>query len=460
MGFNKHILLMVVFVCFLILWGGCNPREFCPMPEDIDFEEIAILSENLEADIYIDASFSMVGFVNPGNSYYVRTLQMLERAFISGWPKGSRNFHKFGTKISEISRDQVLAAAFAGFYMDPEFRAQTRIEKVIDNANKNNLNIIITDLFQIDADVNLLIERLNQKFLTKDISVGVLGVKSQFNGKVFDVGLEDFNFDYFTSRREAAEYRPFYLLMLGKYNDIVHYYKMLKVNGLSNFPEKSFIIFSPQLVERLASFENSEIKRSKIKEVRQILRYSSINRHVKQFTVDNNSSKPFVDITIKLYFLDHLPDFNPQKLKVEITAWKLQENPDNQKSTSKKEKGGPKKKLVVSEEALRGLTIKDLKLLDLQLKFKVEVNPQNFPGDGTYCFKIVFRLPSESYLLPRWVSEWDMDQNLIYHWQQNPTQFQGNTTLNLKNFLNNIWQIIYQKHKPKIAKLYCYIKRG
>ncbi|MGD2087185.1 MAG: hypothetical protein PVH61_13460 [Candidatus Aminicenantes bacterium] len=455
-----------ILTCFLMLAPGCTPREFCGQPEDMQFEEIPPLTPELKADIYYDASYSMVGFVNPGNSYYVRTLQLLERSFISGWPESTTEdyqYYQFGTTIDRISRDKALNAVFAEFYNDPDFLEETRIEYVIDKVDKGNLTIIITDLFQNAADVNLLIGKLNRKILSKDMSVGVLGIKSHFNGRVWDVGLEKFNFEYYTAGKEPVEFRPFYIFMIGKYTDIAHYYKMMNVNGLDSFPEKNFLIFSPQLVERLASFENSEIKRSKIKEVRNILRNNSINRHVKQFNVDNNSSKHYVDISIKLSFLDYIPNFNPQKLNLETTAWHWSEMPDNQQDNPKNNKKGKsvqKKKLVCSEKALRALTIKDIKLLDSQLKFRAAVYPKNFPADGTYCFKIVFRLPSESYSLPRWVFQWDMDQNLIYHWQQNPTQFQGNTTLNLKNFLNNIWQIIYQKHKPKIAKLYCYIKRG
>lgn len=460
MGFNKHILLMLVFVCFLILWGGCNPREFCPMPEDMDFEEIAPLSKNLEADIYIDASFSMVGFIKPGNSYYVRGLQMLERAFIAGWPKGSRNFYKFGSNISEISRDKALKAASEIFYCDPNFRGQTRIENVIDNANRNNLSVIITDLFQTDADVNLLIEKLNSRFLTKDIAVGVLGIKSQFNGRVWDVGLEDLNFDYYSNGREVAEYRPFYLLMFGKYNDIVHYHKMMKINGLNNFPEKNFIIFSSQLVERLASFDNARLSDTdKITEVLNILHPVRNYRHLKQFMVKGSVQKAYFDTVVKISFLSHMPKINSKKLKPEITAWQWQENPINDKGTHEKGKKISRKKLVICAEALRSLIVKDFKLSGSQLNFRTEIHPKNFPCDGTYCFRIVFQPLSEFYLLPKWISDWDMDQDLIYQWQKSPNQFKGNTTLNLKNFLNNIWQIIYQKNKPMIANFYCYIKK-
>jgi len=451
-----------ILACLLFFWGGCQLRKVCPFPEDMDFEEISPLSENLTVDIYIDASYSMVGFVALGNSYYVRMLQLLERSFIAGWPKGTRNFHKFGTSISEISREQAKEAAFERFYRDPNFCAETRIESVIDSAKEGNLNIIITDLFQMDADVNLLIERLNQKFLSKKVSVGVLGIKSQFNGKVWDVGLQSLNFSYSTDGRDPGEFRPFYLLMIGNYYDIAHFYKMMNYNGLDSFPEKNFLILSPQLVERLATFENSKIKQRKVKEIRGILQNSRVCRHFKQFMINNGSSEHYFESTIEMPFLDHMPDFNPQRITTEVTAWQWLNDPKIPTGNNgKAKKLDSKGELIFSEEALRAFIIKDVSISGKQLKLKVEIDPGNFPGDGKYCFKIMFSSLSDSCSFPKWISEWDMDQNLIYQWNENRGDFNGSTTLNLKNFLNNIWQIIYQNHKPKIAKLYCYIeKRG
>ncbi|MCK5059033.1 MAG: hypothetical protein KAT34_20465 [Candidatus Aminicenantes bacterium] len=461
---NKSSILFIftcIVVCFLLLYGGCEPRKFCPFPEDMDFEGIAPLSDNLQTDIYIDASFSMVGFVNPGNSYYARTLQLLERAIIAGWPKGSRTFYKFGAIINEISREQALEAAFRGFYCDPDFKSETRIESVIDNAAKDNLNIIVTDLFQMDADVNLLIEKLNQKFLSKEISVGVFGIKSQFRGRVWDVGLESLNFHYDTDGREPAEYRPFYLLILGKYNDIVHFYKMMRYNGLDSFQGKNFIIFSPQLVERLATFENSKIKPGKVTQVLKILENSQKRRHLKQFMVNNSSSEHYFESSIPITFLDHMVQFNPQKICMEISAWQWMANLKKRKGNTKKKQENPMSgKMIPSGEVLRAIAIKNIGIAGSQLKFKTEIDPNGFPEDGTYCFKIVFQSLSDSCSLPQWISGWDMDQNQISTWSENPQQFPGNTTLNLKSFLNNIWQIIYRKHKPKIAKLYFYIEKG
>jgi hypothetical protein len=451
---SKNIKYLVVcfLACFLLLGQECSPREFCPLPEGLDFEEIEPLSNNLQASIYFDASTSMAGFVNPGNSHYVRTLQMMERAFISGWPGcRQRNFYKFGIDISSVPRDKLKEAEFAGFYPD----VKTHIEKVIDKIEKekkekDKLIIIISDLFQNQQDVNLLIEKLNEVILSEKMSVGILGIKSQFNGTVGDVGLITLNqelaFEYRTNGKKPTEYRPFYLLMFGKYSDIVHYYKMLKINGLDSLPEKNFVILSPQLVEKLASFENVHFSAAvKIIEVLNILQTFENQRHVKQFMVKKNAPTAYLDASIKLPILSNLMAIDPQKLDPKLTAWHWQKT--------------PKKELIVCKEACRAIKMTNTKLSGSQLNFRIEIYPANFPRDGIYCFRIDIQTLADFFLLPSWVSAWDMDERLIDYWKQNPTQFKGNATLNLKNLFNNIWQIIYLKHKPKIARLYCYIKK-
>jgi hypothetical protein len=443
---SKYIPFIYIFFCFLTFFGGCGKREFCKLPAEMDFEEIEPLANKLKVGIFYDASLSMLGFVNPSNSYYIRTLQLAERAFISGWPDGSVDYYKFGTIIDKIDRPEALKAANAKFYNAPEFRKETRIENVIDNIDFNSLTIIITDLFQNDADVNLLLEKFKQKFLSeKDIAVGVLGIKSQFNGMVYDVGIEGLPFEYLTRGLEAIDFRPFYVLMFGKYKNIQHYYKMLKTNGLDEFPEKNFVIFSPRLVNRLASFENAALSEtSKITEVENVLSPGRKYRHVKQFMVNENSQKAYFDTAIELPLLPYGLAFDPTQLNIKIRAWQWQEI---------------KKELEICGEIIRAISIKDFTLSGTQLKFRTEICSTKFPRNGIYCFEIVIHPPLDSYSLPRWIFDWDMDQNLITLWREDPNQFKGNSTLNLKNFLSNVWQIIYQKHEPKIAKFYFFINK-
>lgn len=441
----KFILLTFILGYFSVFWVECKP-EHCKLAEKMDFEAIRPLTENVKADVFLDASYSMAGYVECSNSFYIRTLQILERALISGWPQGTRSFYKFGTEISRpLPREKILSAAQCGFYGDPNFRHQTRIEKVIDKARPENLTIIVTDLFQNGADVNLLITKLNEKFLKKEMALGVLGIKSEFSGNVCDFGVPNLNFSYSTlDKKKPEDFRPFYILMLGKYADVKHYYENMKINGLDSFLVENFIIFSPQLVEQLASFEKSNLPEIfKLKEVINIVDPHQPNYHIKQFVIHGNPSKAHFQIVIRLALLPYIVKFDGLNLKSDISALLYRGS-----------------RFEECEVALRGFGVRDLVSSGSHLRFTADIVPANFPGNGTYCFKIVVHPHQKSYSLPNWISDWDMDQNLIDQWRINPAQFKGNTTLNLKNFLNNIWQTIYQKYRPKITKLYCYVKKG
>jgi hypothetical protein len=411
----------------------------------MDFERIAPTSEEVIADVFFDASFSMSGFVNQANSLYIRAIQILERSLISAWPKNSTyNYYKFGSDISQIKRNEFLKAIQPSFYWDRKFRNETRIEKVVEKAKVENLTIIITDLFQNDADVNLLISKLNDKFLKKDMSLGVLGVKSEFVGKVCDVSLQGLHFDYSTENLKPKEFRPFYVLMLGSYSDIKHFFENLKINGLSTFPEKNFIIFSPYLVERLASFEDSTLSEtSKIVEVSNIITPVETRQHVKQFVVKASYKRSYFKSGITMRLLPYSIKFNSQKLFAKILAFQYHGN-----------------SFVDCRKALKAFKIEHFVLSNSNLEFETEIFPANFPENGAYCFRVEVQPEQDAYSLPDWITGWDMDQNRINRWKNNPGKFKGNTTLNLKIFLNNIWQIIYQKNKPKITKLYCYIKKA
>lgn len=443
MRVNRNIILLFGVIGILLILFACN-REACKLHEGVNSKQMPALTKELTAEIFFDASYSMYGFVKYENSFYTRTLQLLVRSFFSGWPDGNIIYNKFGSKISQIQRKNALEATKVKFYCDPDFSKETHIENVIGKAKQDDLTLIITDLFQDDADVNLVIERLNERFLSKGLSIGILGLKSEFNGIVCDVGLQGLNFDYKTAGKKPKDFRPFFVLMLGKYRDIEHFYEKLKANGLESFPEKKFLVFSSHLVESLASFENSRLSETKkIKEVTTILPTNTLNSRVRQFIVQGNPQEAYFESIIALNPLPYTMTFNPQKLQVETKAWQCS-----------------KQDLLPNKDVVRGFVLKNPVVSGTQLKLSTEIIPANFPGNGTYCFEITISPAFNAYSLPPWVSDWDMNLNMLESWKQNPKTFNGASTLNLKNFLNNIWQIIYQRYKPKIARLYCYIKKG
>jgi len=173
--------------------------------------------------------------------------------------------------------------------------------------------------------------------------------------------------------------------------------------------------------------------------------------YIKSFTEDPNLLKTITEL---------VKDIPPTVLSVTAAAMFIKKLHDMKKDKGKKKLDIPRKKLSISKDVRRAIKIENTSFKEGELKFKIRVLPGNFPDNGIYCYRVVFHPQLDSRSLPKWITDWDMDQNHINHWELNPGDFRGDTTLNLKNFLSNIWQIIYQRHRPKIAKLYFYIDKS
>lgn len=439
-NFKCKLSIYLIVLILLLNLSGCG-KKYCTPVGPIEQENISSLTKDIKSDVYLDASGSMIGYTSNINSYYNRTLDILERGLISGWPKCNPKYYKFGTKLLNISTSDLFNAKYPNFYKDGQLSGLTHIETVFQKAKTENLTVIITDLFQSLADINKPLNAIKEKFLNDpEIGLGILGIKSEFNGVIYNINPLGKQFNYSTVGRHSPDYHPFYILILGKYADIYHLYQNMKFNGLSGFPEKNFLILSPKLVAKLTTFEDSNILTTiKLKEVTNLLDPRNTSEHFKQFVIQGNPEKASFTAEIKLHPLDSTIQIDPQKLIPVVSSWRY-----DQKSFFK------------CENSLKGIKINDVSIKNGVLHFRVDVSPSWFPGNGIYCFEIIVYPSQDAYALPVWISNWDMDQNLI----DSDSQFKGNCTLNLKNFLNNIWQIIYQSNRPKIARLYFYLEKG
>ena len=254
------------------------------------------ISDRLVARIYFDATLSMQGFVVPDSTHYTRICSSLESVIVSGWKDETVNFFRFGEKVEPIDRSTYLQAGYESFYEQAHIFRKTYIEEVIrheeqfvkvrgeagntpEDETERNVNdtpedvtegitpkepeeelvIIVTDLFQDDSDITLLIDHLKEKYIKKGREVGLFGLRSQFDGTVYDIGIgEGSSLRYRSNPGNPETFRPFYLLVLGKHADIAHYFDRLKLNG---FSEAETIIFSRYLVNPLLSFDGAKIER-------------------------------------------------------------------------------------------------------------------------------------------------------------------------------------------------------
>ena len=129
-----------------------------------------------------------------------------------------------------------------------EIDANDTPQKAADTDNtEGQLVVIVTDLFQDDSDITQLIGHLKEKYIRKGHDVGLFGLRSQFDGTVYDIGIgEGSSMPYRSTPGNPETFRPFYLLVLGKYADIAHYFDRLISKWIFGGTNDNFFSISGQ----------------------------------------------------------------------------------------------------------------------------------------------------------------------------------------------------------------------
>lgn len=211
---KRYIVSCLCLLFLVLLLGGCGHGRSNILAPDIKNNNE--LSKKIEASVYIDGTLSMYGYVNyPGGTVYTNTLQDIERNIKTIWSKDDIKFYKFGDSILELSRDGYIASNRTEFYNGLD----TNLGSVIQSTKSNKLSIIVTDLFQTNQDLDSLIGSLKSKYISEDKGIGIIGIKSQFNGKIYDIGKFSSQISY-TSTKDPNSYRPFYLIVMGNASDV------------------------------------------------------------------------------------------------------------------------------------------------------------------------------------------------------------------------------------------------
>lgn len=271
----KKLFCVLLWIYTILLMGCSSPKRYMPPQHTVD--TIEELSKQLITDVYLDCTLSMQGFVTPGiTTEYARVLDRLEGSITTGWENVSLNYYRFGTYIKRISGGEQKKAVTPSFYNDADIFSKTSIEKVVDTADTSHLIIIVTDLFQNDADVSTLVSKIKNKFLKRNFSIGLVAVKSDFHGTVFDVGINRDRFPY-TGKR------PFYLIVFGKHRDIEHFYNSLSIRILNEIREHYFLLLSRHFSYPLLSFNGASVlQKVNIDEISNILPHNTNDPRVKQ----------------------------------------------------------------------------------------------------------------------------------------------------------------------------------
>jgi hypothetical protein len=383
-------------------------------------------SPALEVLVNVDGSSSMLGYVNLPNSHYIQTLDILDRVFSSQEPV---TYYRIGTipegdrtgRKQLNSRQDFRKAQFPEFYngSNPRFpQITSSLDKsIVPPADKNRLLVLVTDLEQNEGDVTNLKNQIEKYYLqdkSKNYAVGILGIKSEFNGKVTPVSR-----GYSPFKHQGK--RPFYLIFVAPYPDLLYYYNQIKN---SNLGEHEFSIFHPRGVVSQASLLNGKDSLPDGLSNQPSLYKDRVALELKTppynlIELDNRTGEKLEKNPTKLPFhpLEHsvLPRTDNLEIRYKAKAYDARKEDFLERAEDAKLK--------------QAIEFQDWQLPKQdELQFKTIIRPQNFTEPGLYLITadvIVNDLENAP-----WWSDWD--------WSSRKDKQDGTKTYGLLNFTDNL----------------------
>jgi len=240
--------------------AGCAPVRHsleCPPLRSAE----ANVGDKLDIEIFVDGTPSMEGFVTTTtDNSYIRMLQAIDSVLATSppHPNPAIAYYRLGNFTREteaesetaffdkIDRDNYLKAQQPEFYRGGagQFPALevAQIETAMESEKEGDrLAIIITDLYQKDADITNISRTIKEHHFDtsdKDYAIGILGIRSEFDGFVYDVGIDNTSFAW-------SGQHPFYVIFLGSYADVADTMAKLFEEVPNLQEEGRSVVFSP-----------------------------------------------------------------------------------------------------------------------------------------------------------------------------------------------------------------------
>lgn len=447
---------ILVVLVLSIKVSGCVPEKEveCELPSNSSqLHEI----ERLDIDLYVDGTPSMAGFVtNTTDNWYLKTLDAIGSVIETGAIQTNSvpNYYRLGTfknpendsvksvKFQPIKRKEYLQAKLPEFYNGTShnfpFLEVSQIDAAIDNkikqkenANTDQLSIIITDLYQKNADITQISKAIRQNYFdgtSSNSTIAIIGIKSNFEGYIYDVGIT-------ADRYYWSGQHPFYIIIIGSYEVAIDTINQIK-KELDNFQQHAkIVVFSPQnIISQPIGFRNLPADDNLPEGINRTL---SINngevrvRNTKNF--DFLNIEPQFDKDTQIVYTQSL-ETNPYSLQFDSVKTQI--------SVEKYDEFDREFKEDERSSTQQALQLKDWTIEDENIKSTTVLQSDRL-DEGVYLFTI--EAIAQSLEEPDWWREWSSPQD----------SRDGTKTHNLRRFLRQIQSIVISS-EPKIGK-FCYV---
>lgn len=417
----------------------------------------------MTVDIYWDATVSMQGFTTLAAGNIYRTLPDTLGELCGSL--GETHFFRFGEQVTPIEGRDYLRFRDQACYTE----RITSFGNVLDATDSSHLSIVITDLFEDNADWSNVTQKLREKYFSQHLTVAIIGIKNSFYGEIFDVGLNATNFSY-NSGNDPLRFRPFYLFLMGSESQVRTFMERWKEKIPST--NTKYVVFSEYLAtyvadtqkiikENLVSDGNLKKADSRLQEVH-VVKSDKEAKFTIRGKLKKNDYCCLVNKNIekspqvKVFAWKEEEKYEEVGLIDKVSAW-FDKDEDAEKNANSNnytevENGG------WQEQKIRGVTASFLWSEDVDedgnnCTLKLTFQPRVTLPWGQIALLQMQVVPSrENLQLPEWISEWDMGDI-----DATPEQFDGAKTINLTRIASSLKDSLVANAHPAIAELYLVI---
>ncbi len=421
---NLQVMAMAVILLLVVTLSGCSPPwhddPILPMPPGSS-TPLEPPPQQMIVDVYWDATTSMKGFTKLAAGNVYRTLPDTLGDMVGSF--GTVNYFRFGEQVVPVEGREYRRFSSPDYYTE----LITSFGSVLDTADPEHLSIVVTDLFESDADWSNVTQKLREKYFSKHLSVAIIGIKNSFSGEIFDVGLNAATFSY-DSGDDSTRFRPFYMFLMGSEPQIRAFLDMWKDQKFS--AEVHEVLFSEHFASKTLAFRVGDLT------IKQNLiltnRLRKADDRLQEVGISNGNEQVKLTIPGKCQLDPYAcPLSGELDNRVKVFAW-------NETDAGGQWQQQSDKNAKVSF-ALNGDNC------ELTLTF----SPNEILPQGRISLVQVLIVPSrKSTNLPMWISDWDMGNIDI-----TPDQFDGSKTVNLQRIATSLKDSLLTAAQPTIAEL-------
>lgn len=258
----KKIIGIIIMTC--VFASGCGKTKFDNLQDQMPVREDEPEYKEKKAErigVYVDVTPSMKGFLGmQADAYrevveetrYMTCLDEINKIITAKYNEQQIKNYRIDTPLWQTDEnvlDKARGAKYYGnsAYMDKEYIMIDLIEddgagydsRCLANALKNckgeDFSVIVTDFYENDSDAAGVIEALKENVqLESGIgkTVGIMGIKSEFAGTIYDISAFKKDVEYGIVNGEIAEedivYRQFFVIVISYPKAMQEFYGQLK----------------------------------------------------------------------------------------------------------------------------------------------------------------------------------------------------------------------------------------